>query len=274
MAQIRKPSFWLLLILAATSGRVLAQPPNDRSTLPDMVTQPERPPLPQAAVAPPGPTPTYLPEIHPDSKRCCQTFLGQMVQTMLAPFRALMPRRNSADSDYGEWIDLNQPPSVSPAEFAAARIKADELTVHRRQAAIRYLAKIDCQFNPEAEAGLLSALRCDRNESVRFEAALALANSNCCTKKTLAALGLIVKGGDGDGNPAETSERVKWAAAQALQCYAYYRGSPPESLPSQLPAPLQPSTFNEHQRSGFTPASARTAPGIQRLSGLSQPSRL
>ena len=261
MAMIRKPIFWLLLILAATSGRAQAQPAGDTPTLPPVPVigvEKELPQPPPTAPAPPSSRLLYLPEIQQSSKHSCQTCLGQIVHNMLTPFRTLIPRRDPSRSENGELIEMNQLPSVSAAEVAAARIKADELTVHRRQAAIRYLAKIDCQFNPEAEAALLAALRGDRNESVRFEAALALANSNCCTKKTVASLGLVVKGGDSDGNPAETSDRVKWAAAQALQCYAYYRNSPPDPLPLQLPipTPVQKSTPSELQRTSYSPATA------------------
>ncbi len=260
MAKTRKASFWLLVFLAAATGKVSAQSSEEALTLPPPAAVTAEPPrLPQAAQAPPGPTVQYLPDIQANSKRGSSTVFGQMIQNMLAPFRFFQPRRDPIDADYSDLIELRQPPTVSPAELAAARIKADELTVHRRLAAVRYLAKFDCQFNPEAEAGLLTALRTDRSEAVRFEAALALANVNCCTRKITAALDLIVKGSDGDGHPTETSARVKWAAEQALQCYAYYRGVVPESLPAQLPA--QKSTPSELQRLGFVPATPRSPAG-------------
>lgn len=132
---------------------------------------------------------------------------------------------------------------VSPAEAAAAKIKADQAGAKSRRAAVKYLGSVRCHYYPEAEAALIAALRADRCECVRLEAALALGNGCCCTFQTVAALHLVVSGGDRDGNPAECSDRVKVAAYNSLQsCLA--RGvpapsspEPPEAPPTTLPPP-------------------------------------
>jgi len=63
---------------------------------------------------------------------------------------------------------------------------------------------------------LINALRTDRNECVRLEAAYALGRGCCCNKLTIEKLRLTVEGSDKDGNPPETSMRVRAAAAAAL----------------------------------------------------------
>jgi hypothetical protein len=123
---------------------------------------------------------------------------------------------------------------ISDVEIAAATIKADEANIDRRRAAVRYLAGIDCTFNPEAETGLLTALRSDRNESVRYEAAVALSNNCCWTRKTIEALNQALIGGSADGCPSERSDRVRWASWQALSRYA--AAINPQQQPKELPA--------------------------------------
>src|SRR5207248_6163987 len=106
---------------------------------------------------------------------------------------------------------------------AAAKIKKDEAEAKARRAAVRYLGTVNCHYWPEAEAALIGSLRGDRNECVRWEAAMALGSGCCCTKKTIAALDITVTGSDKDGNPSETSERVRAAAMSALQhCLSCY----------------------------------------------------
>src|SRR5207237_2362732 len=106
-------------------------------------------------------------------------------------------------------------PSDSPAG-AAAKIKADEAAAKARREAVRYLGTVDCHYWPEAQDALINALRADRNECVRLEAAWVLGRGCCCTKKTIVALSITVAGSDRDGNPYEDSDRVKAAAAAAL----------------------------------------------------------
>jgi hypothetical protein len=106
--------------------------------------------------------------------------------------------------------------SRAPAEILAAKIKMDEAQAKPRQAAVRYLATVDCHYYPEAETGLIAALRADRCESVRYEAAQAMATCRGTTSAMLEALQVASMGAETDGNPAETSERVRTAARNAL----------------------------------------------------------
>lgn len=123
---------------------------------------------------------------------------------------------------------------------AADKIKKLEAEAAERKAAVRYLGTVDCKRFPEAEATLISALRTDTNECVRYEAALALNRGCCCTKKTVEALILTVAGEEKDGNPAETSPRVRSAAARALTkcCTA---GADPADGPAEVPLENPPT---------------------------------
>src|SRR5205823_5725524 len=117
--------------------------------------------------------------------------------------------------------DLKKP-SDTP-EGACARISKEEAEFRKRRDAVRCLKYVDCHWYPEAEAALLNALRTDRNECVRLEAACVLGSGCCCTRKVLEKLTIVVSGSDRDGNPSENSPRVKAAALKALthclDCY-------------------------------------------------------
>ena len=150
---------------------------------------------------------------------------------------------------------------MTPVEITAARIRLDESTVERRRAAVRYLGRIECQFNPEAEEALVDSLRSDRSEIVRFEAALALSNSCCSTKRILEALHTAATGGSKDGHPPETSEtHVRWAALEALHRNTqpgHTNTAPPQELP---PPTLVPTGFRQ-VTSNYTPAKKATPNG-------------
>jgi hypothetical protein len=103
------------------------------------------------------------------------------------------------------------------AAATAAKIKASEADAKARVAAVEYLATVDCTRWKEATKALINALRADPNECVRYAAAQALNSGCCCNKLTIAALKTCVAGEDDDGNPPETSPRVKAAAFNALQ---------------------------------------------------------
>jgi hypothetical protein len=127
---------------------------------------------------------------------------------------------------------------------AADKIKAEAKQAAERREAVRYLGTVDCHYYPEAEQALIAALRCDRSECVRFEAAAALSKGCCCTKKTMEALKIAVSGSDRDGNPGETSLRVKMTAFEALQnCLANCNvidTPPPAQRPEYPGQPLAP----------------------------------
>jgi hypothetical protein len=133
----------------------------------------------------------------------------------------------------------------SPAEVTAARIKIDEAQERARRAAVKYLATVDCHYYPEAETGLIAALRADHSERVRFEAVLAISQSRSLSPRMLEALYLTALGLDLDGNPAETSERVRATACQAImqataQVWAQMPFKAFEADPMRLP---QTSSF-------------------------------
>ena len=157
-------------------------------------------------------------------EKICGSFVGQFMGAALAPVRMAtggMMKPCCPTANMANPADLAK--SAESTAGAAARIKQDEAGAKARRADVRYLGTVDCHRFPEAEKALIKALRTDRNECVRWEAALALGNGCCCTRDTIEALTLTANGSDKDGNPAETSPRVKHAAAQAL---AHCQGRP------------------------------------------------
>lgn len=156
----------------------------------------------------------------------CKTPAGQMVNSMTVGMSAMT----------GGIIPSFCPAMPSPSELlkagvdgAAANAKKDALEAKERVKAVRYLGTLDCRYYPEAEAALIAALRTDRVECVRWEAALAFGSGCCCTKKVIEALEISVSGSEKDGNPAERSERVREAAYFALNhCLSCYRETPKE----------------------------------------------
>ena len=153
--------------------------------------------------------------------KICNSPIGQLLNNMLSPAGAMTGGIIGPFCPTISAADLAKPPDS--AEGAAARLKADEADAAARRAAIRYMAGADCHYWPEVTEALIGALRADRNECVRLEAALALGRGCCCNRATMLALTLTVSGSTADGNPAETSERVKCAATAALNhCLANY----------------------------------------------------
>src|SRR5207302_6302538 len=112
---------------------------------------------------------------------------------------------------------------LDSAEGSAAQIKKSEAEAKARREAIRYLGTVDCNYWPNAKAALISGLRGDPNECVRYEAALALLRGCCCNKMIMEALKHSANGSDKDGFPAEDSWRVREAASEALaHCAAVF----------------------------------------------------
>lgn len=136
----------------------------------------------------------------------------------------------------------------SPAEIAAAKIRLDEMQAKARQAAVKYLATVDCHYYPEAESSLVAALRADRSEAVRLEAAQALGNCKGVTVRILDALHLTATAQELDGNPAETSERVRAAARLSLNLLLS-SGMSANHADSPLPPINSPAAPEHGQRS-------------------------
>jgi hypothetical protein len=182
---------------------------------------------------------TCLAKVPPALAACkaqfCASCCGQMLNSMLAPITYMtggcvrccpaMPNKDQL-ADQG------------PAG-ACAQITKDTLEAKARLDAVRCLATVDCNYWPEAEKGLINALRADKNEAVRYGAALALCNG-CCTKNTMEALKISASGSDKDGNPRESSPRVRQAALIALnKCECKYE-EPIPSRPAEPPMPAEP----------------------------------
>ncbi len=146
--------------------------------------------------------------------------LGHLAQSMMTPIRMVrgrhMPQTISDVPSKDEVARMIMDGGYSPAEITAAKIKIDEAQGKARRAAVMYLATIDCHYYPEAESGLIAALRADRVEQVRYEAAVAMGTCRGLTEKMLEALNLSALALELDGNPAESSERVRSAARNSL----------------------------------------------------------
>jgi hypothetical protein len=218
------------------------------------------PTVPGAAAAAPAAAPCnlwsfLLPTAQQRQSLCnciCGSTLGQMANSMLKPVSlfsggmipGICPGPNSANP-----ADLAKP--ADSAEGAAARIKQSEADAAARRAAVRYLGTVDCKRFPEAEAAIVNSLLTDTNECVRLEAALALGRGCCCTEVTVRALMQVVSGQAGN-DPPETSERVRCAAAIALdrclaRCADALCGTPvrpespvPPEQPPKMQAPAEP----------------------------------
>lgn len=173
----------------------------------------------------------------------CASQMGSMLNNVMTPISGmtggLLPNfcptvPTAADADalaaaYGP---------TSP-QAVAAKIQQDEAEAAARRAAVRYLSTVSCHYWPEAEAALIVALRDDRNECVRYEAALALLNGCCCTEKTIEALNIVVSGSEKDGKPSELSDRVKAASFGALQrCLLCYQPPAAAEVPHERPEPV------------------------------------
>jgi hypothetical protein len=171
---------------------------------------------------------TCAPAVYADG--CCETrpnhpVLGFIGRAIMRPIRAaagcLMPARTVVVEEPAprreDVARMIMDGGYSPAEISAAKIKMDESQARARRAAVRYLSSVDCFFYPEAEAGLVAALRSDRSELVRYEAAMALGNCARLTDRMVEALNMTALAVELDGNPMETSDRVRLAAKAALE---------------------------------------------------------
>lgn len=163
----------------------------------------------------------------------CNSRIGGFVNNMLLPAGAatggllgpVCPGPLAANP-----ADLKKAPT-SP-QGAAARIKEEEAQAKAKVEAIEFLATVDCRYYPEAEAGLVTGLRAEKNECVRLAAAKALASGCCCTPKILKALTTTVNGTSEDKFPGERSDRVRAFAFVALErCLRACNEGEPEPPP-------------------------------------------
>ncbi len=146
-------------------------------------------------------------------RKLCQTPLGNMLNSISRPFNTftggIIP--NFCPGKPSEE-DLKKP----GAEGAAAQAAKDAAEAQARRKAVRLMGTFDCHWYPEVEAGLVAALRTDRAECVRLEAAIALNRGCCCTRAIVEALEETVAGTDKLG-PSENSPRVQAVAMMALE---------------------------------------------------------
>jgi hypothetical protein len=147
-------------------------------------------------------------------RKMCRTPFGQAMNTIVNPISCLS----------GGLIPPFCPTTPSLAELqdpgaigAAAKVQQDRAGAADRIKAVKYLAGVDCSYWPEAEDALVNTLRGDRNECVRYEAAVALATGCCCTPKVVVALSNTVGCSTSDGGFMEKSARVRQAAEVALE---------------------------------------------------------
>jgi hypothetical protein len=198
----------------------------------------------------------------------CASPLGQFMGNGLAPIQAFSGGIVQPCCPTGPSAADLAAPADSP-EGAAARIKADEAGAKARRANVRYLGTVDCRYWPEAKDALIGALRADRNECVRLEAALALGRGCCCNNATMAALTITVTGSDEDGKPPEVSDRVREAAEWALDnCLAHVCAEPAgielptEPLPIPKVEPLPIPKVGELEKRDMPKPGASPAPAV------------
>jgi hypothetical protein len=132
---------------------------------------------------------------------------------------------------------------ATSAQGAAAQIKAEEAQAKAKIAAIEYLASVDCRYYPEAEAGMITGLRAEKNECVRLAAAKALASGCCCSAKVVKALTMTVNCSNKDGFPAEASELVRIYAFVALERCMRKCVEGEAEVPPEQPPPVKQALF-------------------------------
>jgi hypothetical protein len=189
--------------------------------------------------------------IHACRDKFCQSQFGQMVGGFTSgPLSGLtggfIPSLCPPAPSAAALSALESQSGPMGAEAVAGKIKQSEADAKARVAAIEYLGTVDCNRWKEARIALINGLRADPSECVRYAAARVLNTGCCCSKPVIEALRVCVSGEDTDGNPPETSQRVKAAAFSALQnCLMRV----PEDLPPEQPPPVR-----ERDRGGPVPA--------------------
>lgn len=176
----------------------------------------------------------------------CNSRIGMFANNMLVPAGAFTggllgpicppPGLNGPGGANGQPNPADLAKSATTPEGAAAKIKQDEAQAKAKIAAIEFLATVDCRYYPEAEAGLITGLRAEKNECVRIAAAKAFVSGCCCSPKVIKALLTTVNCSNKDGFPAEASEVVRTYAYVALErclrkCVEEEPELPPEPPP-------------------------------------------
>ncbi len=190
-------------------------------------------------------------------QRCCNSPLGTLINGAFKPLNFATggviptpcPGPNQPSNKPGGGAAGGGAGGPPGPQQAAEAIKQDQAQAKARAEAVRYLATVPCHYYPEAEVALITALRTDRSDCVRWEAAHALAQGCCCTKRTVEALKIAASGSQKDGNPGEVSVRVRVEAINALQhCLCIcsdtlespQRPESPAPEPETIPTPPAP----------------------------------
>lgn len=172
-------------------------------------------------------------------EKICSCCIGQLLGNMTLPLSMMTGGCIKPCCPPVKESDLKAP--ADSAAGACARITKDQMEMEQRRKAVRCLARADCNWYPEAQLALINALRTDKAECVRFEAARVLTVGCCGTKKVIDALTICVNAGTKDGNPPENSPRVREMALVALQkaleCYVEREEPQRPEVPGTLPPP-------------------------------------
>ncbi len=229
--------------LTALGSSALAQAPPYPTSVPSVP-----PTVPAAPTGFIGKCTSCISSIGGCFKGCCNKPLGRLINGAIKPLEMATggvipapcpdPDEPSKHGDGAGGSSQGGPPGP---QQAAQAIKKDQAQAKARCQAVQYLATVPCHYYPEAEAALIQALRTDRSECVRWEAAHALAQGCCCTKKTIEALKIVVAGSQKDGNPSEKSFRVQVEALNALERCLTMCGTSAEPNRPEFPAPAPQS---------------------------------
>lgn len=264
-AMIRRPPMSIVRTLAifalafmvvcsvprCASGQTLPEPANLSAT----ANSSPLAPLPATATAPLSVAPNLTAVSHPPAPTMLQVLtsaqrgfcarvrvspVGQMVANMRKPLSVATGGLVAA-----EKVPHADEQAQPGPEGTAAQLKAVNLQAPKRRAAVRDLQGMDVRYHPEAEAILVSALRVDPSECVRFEAAVTIATLPVCTEPIAKALRTCIDSSSSDGNPAELSMRVRNQAAVALtSCECCL----PEASNDVQPRPEYPVTRLDSER--------------------------
>ncbi|MBI2803665.1 MAG: hypothetical protein HYX68_01615 [Planctomycetes bacterium] len=169
----------------------------------------------------------------------CNSAIGKLINGAAGPMSAMSGGLMGGRCQKSSVADDIKKKGADDPDGLAARVKADEEEAKVRRANVRFLGTVDCNYWPEAIGVLKTALRKDRNECVRFEAALALRNGCCCNNEIIDALKNCILGENKkDPNPPEKSARVRAAAAEALARCPMLQAKQTEKLLTKGPPPI------------------------------------
>lgn len=249
-------------------------------TIPTMpkIQAPAPTPPPQSALGlapgapPPGPTTVWdklglgAQQREFRRRKMCETPAGKIMGGVMGPMSklslGLVPPFCPPLPSLAELLD---PGAIG----ASSKMKLDKMNAPKRKQAVEALKGADCHYWPEAEDALIAALRTDRNEGVRYTAALVLQEGKCCTNKTIEALIISSSGSDRDGAPCESSALVRAAAAKALEHCQKCMCNDPCGRQECEPAPFFPPEERPREEprtsdSAVTPTAAKPTPADDR----------